>query len=256
MCGTDVPLIEQAARVNAEWCEAVARGHGVRSRFTLDAWMAASRTPQNYPDAVTLRRSATSDILAGVDVSAGCSVKDSFCALDLRAYGFEVLLEARWIFRAPAPELGARPVAAANAAAVVEGAVDGDGESDGDLVWERIDSTSLGDWSALQGSPDTFRSSLLAEPGVVILAARSAGRLAAGAVLSHTGAVVGISNVVWTGVTSSAGVWRGLSAQTAVLFPGLTMVGYESGADLIAPLDAGFAELGDLRIWGIPSGEG
>jgi hypothetical protein len=31
------------------------------------------------------------------------------------------------------------------------------------------------------------------------------------------------------------------------------MVGYESGADLMAPLDAGFSEIGDLRVWAIPA---
>jgi hypothetical protein len=188
---------------------------------------------------VTLRRSATSGILAGVDVGPGCSVKDSFSALDLTRHGFEVLFDARWIFRAPAPEFGARQ--AADEAAGQD-----------DLVWEPVDATTLAGWSAMQDTT-AFRSSLLSEPGVVILAAESAGRSVAGAVLSHTGAVVGISNVVWTGATSPAAVWRGLSAQTSVLFPGLTMVGYESGADLMAPLDAGFREIGDLRVWAIPA---
>jgi hypothetical protein len=44
-------------------------------------------------------------------------------------------------------------------------------------------------------------------------------------------------------------VWPGIAEQVSLLFPGLAMVGYEAGADLMAPLNAGFTEVGDLRIW-------
>jgi hypothetical protein len=264
-----VTLLEQAARENAEWCEAVARSHGVRSRFTADAWLASTRTPASFPDAVTLRASAGRGILRDIDASSGCSVKDSFAALDLSDDGFEVLFDARWIFRAPGPERAGDAAARTN--------------TDG-MVWSVLDPADLGDWSALhsnvttsdhgsgdrntgdrntgdrntsdRGSGDrstgdrgTFRPSILVEPGVVFLRADVENSLVAGAVLSHTGAVVGISNVVTTQGIADDALWRGLTDQVSGRFPGLAMVGYESGADLIAPLDAGFTELGDLRVW-------
>lgn len=239
-CGSDVTLLEQAARDNAEWCEAVARSHGVRSRFTPEAWLASTRTPATYPDAVTLRAAADRGILRDVDASPGCSVKDSFAALDLSDDGFEVLFDARWIFRAPEPEdVGPQHSTAPG--------VDG-------MVWSVLTSDDLGDWSALHSdrtaaTSNTFRPSILVEPGVVFLRADVEDSLVAGAVLSHTGAVVGISNVIATSGVADDALWRGLTEQVSGRFPGLAMVGYESGADLIAPLNAGFTELGDLRVW-------
>ena len=228
-------LLEQAARENAEWCEAVSRSHGVRSRFTPDAWVAASRTPAMYPDAVTLRSSADREILDELDTSPGCSVKDSFAALDLSHDGFDVRIEARWIFRAPEPESPAESTTR-------------DLHPPDGIVWSTLDAADLDEWSALHAS-EAFRPSLLAEPGVVLLRADAAGALVAGAVLSHTGAVVGISNVAAVPGTADDALWHGVTDQASRRFPGLAMVGYESGADLIAPLDAGFTELGDLRVW-------
>jgi len=44
-------------------------------------------------------------------------------------------------------------------------------------------------------------------------------------------------------------VWRSLSLLAATVFPRLPVVGYESGNELQAALDAGF-EIGDpLRVW-------
>ncbi|WP_233611804.1 hypothetical protein [Amycolatopsis sp. WAC 01376] len=49
---------------------------------------------------MTLTPEATvSEVLAGIDTSPGCSVKDSFACLDLSQAGFEVLFEATWITR-------------------------------------------------------------------------------------------------------------------------------------------------------------
>ena len=39
-------------------------------------------------------------MLGRIDTTAGCSIKDSFASLDLRAQGFRVLFEAEWIVHA------------------------------------------------------------------------------------------------------------------------------------------------------------
>jgi hypothetical protein len=91
-----------AVRENAEWCDLVARAHGIDTGSTAGVWWARRRTPEFYPDAVTLVPDARAeDVLAPIDASPGASVKDSFAALDLAPYGFEVLFEAQWITRAP-----------------------------------------------------------------------------------------------------------------------------------------------------------
>ena len=98
----DQPMRTQTARNNAEWCDAVCGVHGLSTEFSRAAWTCPQRTPRYYPDAITLTASTVSDdVLARIDVSAGCSVKDSFACLDLTEAGFEILLEAEWIYRNP-----------------------------------------------------------------------------------------------------------------------------------------------------------
>jgi len=103
--------VEQAARNNAAWCDAVCSASGLTTSLHDHVWSCASRTPPLYPDAVTLDASATEqDVLTRVDtVSPGCSVKDSFATLDLSPAGFRVLFDATWIARAPAKDPGRVP---------------------------------------------------------------------------------------------------------------------------------------------------
>jgi hypothetical protein len=85
----------EAAANNAQWCDLVARSHGLPARCDDDAWTCGRRTPRFYPDAVTLVPDAdAASVLARIDTSAGCSVKDSFGTLDLERRGFRALFEA------------------------------------------------------------------------------------------------------------------------------------------------------------------
>jgi|SRR6266545_2979009 len=96
-------LVSVAAQNNAEWCDAFCRTHGVVGRFHADSWSSPVRTPPFYPDAVTLLPDITIEqVLSGIDTSEGCSVKDSFAALDLAAAGFRSLFRAEWLAREPA----------------------------------------------------------------------------------------------------------------------------------------------------------
>ncbi|MGK3205264.1 hypothetical protein [Amycolatopsis sp. MEPSY49] len=92
---------ELAVAENAAWCDLVCGG-----RFGRRAWTSRTRTPEYYPDAVTLTPDAmAADVLPFVDGSAGCSVKDSFATLELP--GFSLLFEATWLACGPGvPEPG------------------------------------------------------------------------------------------------------------------------------------------------------
>src|SRR5689334_8375652 len=91
-------LLTQAVRNNAEWCDALCRGHGLPGVFSPHAWTNPKRTPLYYPEAVTLSADASAEeILAVIDTRPGSSVKDSFGCLDLAPYGFVILFEAQWI---------------------------------------------------------------------------------------------------------------------------------------------------------------
>ncbi|MFF3018055.1 hypothetical protein [Streptomyces sp. NPDC057939] len=230
-------LLLAAARNNADWCDAVSRAHGVPTVFAPAAWSGAARTPALYPDAVSLTPGATAaEVLGGVDTaSPGCSVKDSFAALDLGPAGFEVLFEARWIHRPAGP-------AAAGG---------GDG-GDGGPVWSRVrDAGELADWEAAwdEGEPSGLFRPELISPEVVFLAGRAGGRIVAGAVLSLGGGVVGVSNLFAPDPAGSDSAWAAAVGAAHELWPGLHVVGYEHGEDLDAAVRAGFAPIGPLRVW-------
>ncbi|MEU8434437.1 hypothetical protein AB0F18_16245 [Streptomyces sp. NPDC029216] len=226
----DIPaLLRAAARNNAEWCAAVSRsGH-----FRRALWCSPRRTPPLYPDAVTLVPGVSAaEVLAGVDtVGPGCSVKDSFASLDLAPAGFEVLFEAQWIHR-PA------------GAAVPDG---------GRLEWDEAEAPGeLARWEAAWGGGEStglFHAGLLRE-GVVILVGRDdRGRIAAGAVVSTGGGVVGVSNVFARDETDIGSAWAAALGAAARHWPGLPVVGYEHGEDLDTAVRAGFSPIGPLRVW-------
>jgi hypothetical protein len=203
-----------AAGNNAEWCDLVCRAHGVPTRFTPSLWSAARRTPQFYPDAVTLSPGVpAAEVLSRIDTSPGCSVKDSFATLDLTPHRFEILFEAQWIRRPSTP---------------------------GHPQWSRA--RTPGD---LRGWAATIRPTLLADTDVAVLTADG---FAAGAIANRSATVVGLSNLFATTMPIGE-AWRGAVASISALYPGLPLVGYEQAADLPPALSAGFTATGPLRIW-------
>jgi hypothetical protein len=142
-------------------------------------------------------------------------VKDSFGTLDIARLGFEVLQEASWIRKQqpkPAP--------------LVSG-----------LAWER----------AGPGG-EAFPTALYGDENFAMFSGRRDGAIVAGGTLYRADKVVGLSNVV-ADADDEPAVWRDLCSLAAATFPGLPLVGYESGDELTAAHKAGF-EIGDpLRIW-------
>jgi len=222
-----------AAVNNAEWCDCVCRAQGVETRFDENAWTGRTRTPPFYPDAVTLVPTpAIARLLSRIDTSAGCSIKDSFAALDLRDHGFRVLFDAHWIVRPtavpPPPEAGPR----------WETVQDGDELAS----WEQA-------WRGDHGPTGIFGAELLNVASVTIVGARRGGRVVAGAVLSGTSSVVGISNFFADADADAAAGWSGCLRLVTSLFPAATVVGYESGEALVAARRHGFVTAGPLRVW-------
>ena len=210
---------EAAARNNAAWCDAVCRAHGVPGRFLPELWVNAQVVPRFYPNAVTLthgevnvreQRSAI-ELLVASNLPNRWAVKDSFAELELSRLGFDVLFEASWI----------RSVMPAPGPSV-------------DITWQR----------------ETQAATRLPfdDPDFALFTGRRGLRVVAGGMLYRAAGVVGLSNVVAEAADAVA-VWRSLSLLASQTFPRLRLVGYESGAELQAALDAGF-EMGDpLRIW-------
>jgi len=238
---TDVTdRIARAALNNALWCDAVARSHGVATTTDADAWTAATRTPPYYPDAVTLSPTVGEyDVLARVDDSDGCSIKDSWAALDLSLEDFARIVVGEWVWLDPAT-----PVTAP-----------------GGPAWRRVETpTSMASWvRAWATDPEAeaiLRPALLDEPGVHVLAAHASADpdapVVAGAIVNLTGqgadAVAGLSNVC-TRDGDAGATWSAAALAARAVAGPLPLVGWEAGPGLDAALTAGCEALGPLSVW-------
>jgi hypothetical protein len=224
-----------AARNNALWCDAVCRAHGLDGSMAADAWTVPTRTPPYYPDAVTLSPYVDEyDLLARVDASDGCSVKDSWSRLDLTVEDFARLVVGEWLWlerdRADAQ---------------------GDGRR-----WGRVDSTDelalwVRSWATADEDLGVLRPELLGEPGVHVLAARGrgGGDIVAGCIVNVTGAVAGVSNLYDTEGDDPERSWRGAAAAALEVAGGIPLVGWEAGASLAAAVTAGCERIGPLTVW-------
>ena len=232
--------IALAALNNALWCDAVARSHGVATSTDADAWTAATRTPPYYPDAVTLTPTAGEyDVLARVDDSDGCSVKDSWDSLDLSLEDFARLVVGQWVWLDPAT-----PVT-----------------PPGGPAWRRVETPAgmaawVRGWATDPEAEAILRPSLLDEPGVHVLAAHASTEpdapVVAGAVVNVTGqgadAVAGLSNVFARDGDPKA-AWAGAAAAAREVVGPLPLVGWEAGPGLDAALADGCEALGPLSVW-------
>jgi hypothetical protein len=230
------------AHDNAAWCAAVATAHGQPSRVTAELWVCDGPPPRFFPWAVTLRRGHETEAALRAEMAAARpgrvgGIKDSFLAIDLSDLGWSELFRADWLWREPAAEGGTlldwRRVTTAP----------------GLIAWE----TAWEGGPQPAGVPRQFPAALLADPHIAFVAGRRDGAIVAGAVLTRTDAVVGVSNVFGTGAASDGG-WADLPAVAARTFPGLPLVGYEGGADLEAAVRHGFTPIGPLRVWVPPAG--
>ena len=214
----------EAAATNASWCDAVCRALALPTRWASDAWTVAERSPDGYPDAVTLSPEAEiAAVLERVEDGPGCSVKDSFAVLDLEPSGFHVLFEATWIRRA-AP-------AAAGSVTTID--------------WHGVQTPAdLAQWSEAHGSDVV--PALLNSDDFRFYGTGSAD--GPGFALSRGGGVVAAFHV-FAGSADLVTVWSDLIVVAALTYPGFDLVGYELGADLQAALVAGFTGIGPLHVW-------
>ena len=229
-----VDPVALAALNNAVWCSIVTATHGVEAAFAADACTWTARTPEGYPDAVTLRpRVDVASLLDRIDASSGCSIKDSFADLDLAPLGFEVLFEASWVGRR------------ARDRSVVSSAPE---------RWRLVrDDEALLEWEAAWGDGEpgvrTFRPALHGRDDLAILAIPASHGAMHTAILSLGAGLVGLSNVVVARDSEPSEILSVAVEAAARLFPGIDIVGYEQGSMLDAAVAAGFDVIGPLRVW-------
>jgi hypothetical protein len=225
---------------NLGWCEAVLRTHGLAGAIAAGLWSCRQRVPPYYSNAMTLAPSdpaVQTELLRelAADLVRPFSVKDSFAALDLAPLGMRPLFDAEWIWRDPSA-----------------------GEPEGerrDVEWRRVTSpVELDRWETAwgdDGSPtDTrvFLPHLLADRSVVLLAARDGDRIVAGCAANRAAGVVGFSNF-FADDADREPLMTSAVREVMRLAPGLPVVGYERGEDLVRARRAGFRSVGPLRVW-------
>jgi hypothetical protein len=220
-----------AARTNALWVDAVCRTHGLVGVLGDDAWTCPQRTPPYHPDAVTLSPDADGyELLARIDASDGCSVKDSWSGLDLSGEDFARLVVGEWLWLDPkAPvEPPTRRWEAVRT-------------PDEMLAW-------ASSWAADPDDAAILRPALLREPGVHVLRALEAGRVVAGGIVHVTDGVAGVGNL-FDATGDDARAWRDVVAAVREIAPGMPVAGWEAGGAVAAAEAAGCERLGTLTIW-------
>ena len=226
-------LVRTAARNHAEWCDIICRLHGQAGSYHNGGWTVPKRSPPLYPDAVTVDPAASiGAILAAIDTSPGCALKDSFACLNLTSEGFHVLFEAQWISReadAPSPETPAG------------------------MHWERVRDPAVlrrweRAWNQYDIPPRLFHPSLLDEDAVIVMAGYRDEAIVAGAIANRGATVASLTNV-FSAVGDLDAAWCGSVAAVAALVGDVPLVGYEREDDLEAARRYGFALLGPLQVW-------
>jgi hypothetical protein len=222
------PLV-LAVRENATWCDVVCRSHRLRPEADTRLWWCGSRTPDWYPDAVTLDPEVTElEALARIHDAPGASIKDSFAVLDLEPHGYRVLLEATWCARPPS-------------SAPASPSASGDG-------FERVrDKFTFAAWRHAWGGPDgVLVPTLFRAPGVTVLGARTPDeRYDRGGILHRTS----IGGTAVVGVSNTFGPVVDVGAAAIASAPDAWIVGYDGDAEVASLGVLGFSGCGPLRVW-------
>jgi hypothetical protein len=215
-----------AVREHAAWCDLVCRLH----RFTPDGdgrlWWSTRRTPDLFPDAVTLVPDiSVLDVLGRINDSSGASIKDSFATLDLTDQEWTVRFDATWIARPPL----SRAVDEVASTFVV--------------VRERF---LFAAWCRAWGGPaGVLPVALRRVPGVTVLGREGDAGFADGATVHRTE----IAGTPVAGLWNVFGAWADVADAASERHPEAWMVSYERDAGLDAALAAGFRAIGPLRVW-------
>ena len=184
-------------------------------------WFAATRAPDGYPDAISLRPDVEDEeLLDGPDLGPGCSVTDSWSDVDLAPHGFAVHATGSWLWAPPADPAP--------------------------TSWRAIGPDELGAWNRLHTGAD-LPSHLLIDPGIHLVVRGGVDETDACAVVtSAVPGVASVSNLVAPDVGTG---WAELAAWCGDQLPGRAVVGQETGARLEAAVSAGLAVTGRLRVW-------
>lgn len=239
-------LLAQAARNNAEWCNAISSVHAGPGTFEPSFWMRRGEVPPYTSNLVTLAGAEATDsqLIAIRSLRNGgaklpFSIKDAFNCLELASLGFTKLFEATWIIAHADAPLPADPAERVRWSLVTQPAQL--------ACWERAWRGSSTN-EALRDDTRVFPDRLLEVPALRFMLGSLGGVPAACAALNRTGDVVGLSNV-FSSRQAVGPLYPGALRIARRLFPGVPVVGYARGDGLAAAKRAGYGELRALTVW-------
>lgn len=220
------PRLRHAIDASVGWYEDICALHGVDSRLEGGLWSSMGSPPPLHSDAVVVEPGVTgAAVLERLDGRLHAGVKDSFASIDELAGSMDLLFGATWIHRAP--DEAAQPRA---------------------TTWSTVRTADeLARLTALHDTTDVLLPPLLGRGHFRFLARHEAGEIVAGAVARLGSGVVDVSNVF--AVPGHTVSWTELAQEIHAAFPGRPIVGFESGEALEEALGAGFAPVGELRVW-------
>ena len=229
-------LLLDAIRNNAEWCDAFVRASGGAAEFRESWWWNGARSPELYPNLITLSRLDRTQQLDAIQqllergLGTDWGVKDSFAALDLKPLGFRLLFDAQWFGIATAP-------------------LSEEDEED-DIDWFFVeDEETFDEWQDAWGEEsDFFPPALLEDPNIAFAFARTDETISAGAIFNRDAGVCGFSNF-FVAADEQAQFFPSALAKARAWSGGLTVVGYTSEAALDELAFEALERLGPLRIW-------
>jgi hypothetical protein len=208
------------------WYDDVFDLHRIPVRIDDGLWAALGPPPPWHSAVKTLEPGIdAARVLEAASRFEHCAVADSFGDLDLRRHGFEVLLDATWLQRAP---VGAGPATLPQGWSVVD------------------DEETLTAWGTAHDYDGVLLPTVLHHPRFRILACRRQGVLVGGAVSHDAGDTVGLSNAWGAG---RFGESDEVLAAVSALCPGRAVSDFAEGSERDAMVAAGFTPLGPQRIW-------
>lgn len=218
------PRLRAAVDASACWYNELSALHAIGHRTADGIWSSLGPPPPLHSAAKSVQPWATSErALGAVAAYEHCSIADSFGTLSLP--GFDVLFEARWLFREQVAPMRSQLPAG----------------------WAPIRTAAdLQEWTAHHDTTGVLLPGLLNRPGFTVLGRRQE-QLQAGAILHACGGVVSLSNV-WTAPGVDPG-WRELVEVAQAIHPGIAIVGYEHGDDLGYARAADFVDIGPQLVW-------
>ncbi len=213
---------------------------GIKSFRTDTCWYCPERTPPLYSNLVTRSRNWRPDenfkaieAISQQEKWEQWSMKDSFAALNMRAYGFERLFDAQWMYLDASKFKS--PVA--NSRLAYGTVVDKSALQQWWRAWDDGEELGL----------KIFSDEMIRDAKLKFIMGRGTGSIESGCILNWSDDIVGISNFFAPDTTID--YWSHIIDHLYREFGPIDIVGYERHNTLADLRQLGFEALGDLTVW-------